>query len=240
MLKDYYLEALEETQKRLQKGKQIWLTNASFVKEGNNSITISFPAKMYLNSFNTHCKNELQSALDDIAGTHIDIETIIGEAKEFDEVEENSVQIEEEAPKKNSYLNPIYTFENFIPCENTNFAYNAAKAIAMHPGINYNPCLIYGGVGLGKTHLLQSVGNYIEKENPKKKVIYVTAETFTNDFINSIQQKNSSSFRIKYRKADVLLIDDIHFLQEKISTQEELFHTFNDLYEANKQIIFTQ
>ena len=87
MLKDYYLEALEETQKRLQKGKQIWLTNASFVKEGNNSITISFPAKMYLNSFNTHCKNELQSALDDIAGTHIDIETIIGEAKEFDEVE---------------------------------------------------------------------------------------------------------------------------------------------------------
>ena len=90
MLKDYYLEALEETQKRLQKGKQIWLTNASFVKEGNNSITISFPAKMYLNSFNTHCKNELQSALDDIAGTHIDIETIIGEAKEFDEVEEKS------------------------------------------------------------------------------------------------------------------------------------------------------
>lgn len=241
MLKDYYLEALEETQGRIQKGKQIWLSNASFKKEGKDSITLVFATKMYLNNFNSYCKSELQNVLDDLAGTHIEIETIIGDTEEKNEDPEPVVIPEavEEQPKRSSYLNPIYTFESFIPCENTNFAYNAAKAIAMHPGINYNPCLIYGGVGLGKTHLLQSVGNYIEKENPKKKVIYVTAETFTNDFINSLQQKNASSFRIKYRKADVLLIDDIHFLQEKISTQEELFHTFNDLYESNKQIIFT-
>ena len=240
MLKDYYLEALEETQKSLQKGKQIWLTNASFLKEGNNSITLAFPSKMYLTNFNNFCKSELQSKIDSLTGSHIDIETIIGEA-DFSSVEEDDKTAVEagEIQRKHSYLTPIYTFENFIPCENTNFAYHAANAIAMNPGINYNSCLIYGGVGLGKTHLLQSVGNYIEKENPKKKVIYVTAETFTNDFINSLQQKNASSFRIKYRKADVLLIDDIHFLQEKISTQEELFHTFNDLYEANKQIIFT-
>ncbi len=243
MLKDYYFEALEETQGRIQKGKQIWLSNASFKKEGKDSITLVFATKMYLNNFNSYCKSELQSVLDDLAGTHIEIETIIGEADDKEEEEEPEPvvlpPVQEEAPKRTSYLNPIYTFESFIPCENTNFAYNAAKAIAMHPGINFNPCLIYGGVGLGKTHLLQSVGNYIEKENPRKKVIYVTAETFTNDFINSLQQKNASSFRIKYRKADVLLIDDIHFLQEKISTQEELFHTFNDLYESNKQIIFT-
>ena len=241
MLKDYYLEALEETQGRIQKGKQIWLSNASFKKEDKDSITLVFATKMYLNNFNSYCKSELQSVLDDLAGTHIEIETIIGDADDRETDPEPAViqEVAEEPPKRTSYLNPIYTFESFIPCENTNFAYNAAKAIAMHPGINYNPCLIYGGVGLGKTHLLQSVGNYIEKENPKKKVIYVTAETFTNDFINSLQQKNASSFRIKYRKADVLLIDDIHFLQEKISTQEELFHTFNDLYESNKQIIFT-
>ena len=105
--------------------------------------------------------------------------------------------------------------------------------------MSYNPCLIYGGVGLGKTHLLESIGNYVEKENPRKNVIYVTAETFTNDYIQSLTNKNTSQFRIKYRKADVLLIDDIHFLEKKIQTQEELFHTFNDLYETNKQIVFT-
>ena len=109
----------------------------------------------------------------------------------------------------------------------------------MHPGMSYNPCLIYGGVGLGKTHLLESIGNYIEEENPRKNVVYVTAETFTNDYIQSLTNKNTSQFRIKYRKADILLIDDIHFLEKKIQTQEELFHTFNDLYETNKQIVFT-
>ena len=119
------------------------------------------------------------------------------------------------------------------------FAYNAAKAIAMHPGMSYNPFLIYGGVGLGKTHLLESIGNYVEKENPRKNVVYVTAETFTNDYIQSLTDKNTSQFRIKYRKADILLIDDIHFLEKKIQTQEELFHTFNDLYETSKQIVFT-
>jgi chromosomal replication initiator protein len=112
-------------------------------------------------------------------------------------------------------------------------------AIAKNPGTAYNPCLIYGGVGLGKTHLIQSVGNHVKTHIPELKVAYVTAEAFTNEFIQAIGEKKLQPFKNKYRKVDILLIDDIHFLQGKESTQEELFHTFNDLYDSNKQMIFT-
>lgn len=141
--------------------------------------------------------------------------------------------------RKNSNLTERYTFDSFIYGDNTSFTYNVALTIAKNPGITYNPCLIYGGVGLGKTHLLQSIGNYINTNSKRLKVIYVTAEAFTNEFIASLQQQTISSFKNKYRKVDVLLIDDIHFLQNKENTQEELFHTFNDLYETRRQMVFT-
>ena len=112
-------------------------------------------------------------------------------------------------------------------------------AIAKNPGVSYNPCLIYGGVGLGKTHLIQSIGNFIQNNTPELQVVYVTAEMFTNEFIQAIGEEKTPQFRNKYRKADVLLIDDIHFLQKKASTQEEMFHVFNNLFEANKQLVFT-
>ena len=131
-----------------------------------------------------------------------------------------------------------YTFENFVLGENNSFAYNAAMAVAKNPGHAYNPVLIYGGVGLGKTHLMQSIGNLAWNEN-KCKVIYVTAEEFTNEFIQAINDKTTTKFKNKYRSADVLLIDDIHFLQNKDGTQEELFHTFNALYDSYKQMVFT-
>ena len=143
----------------------------------------------------------------------------------------------------NTTLNKRYSFDNFVYGENSDIAFKAAKIIALNPGTSYNPCLIYGGVGLGKTHLLQAIGNFIDEHNPGKKIIYVTAESFTNEFINSFGVGDNSNlknkFKQKYRNADVLLLDDIHFLQKKDSTQEELFHTFNALYEDNKQIVFT-
>jgi len=141
--------------------------------------------------------------------------------------------------RKFSNLNERYTFDSFIYGENTTFTYNIAYTIAKNPGITYNPCLIYGGVGLGKTHLLQSIGNYICQNSTRLKVIYVTAEAFTNEFISALRKDQIGSFKNKYRKVDVLLIDDIHFLQNKESTQEELFHTFNDLYETKRQMVFT-
>ncbi|GAB4221897.1 MAG: chromosomal replication initiator protein DnaA [Spirochaetales bacterium] len=137
------------------------------------------------------------------------------------------------------HLRKEYTFENFVIGVNNSFAANAALAIAKNPGTAYNPCLIYGGVGLGKTHLIQSIGHSVYSEFPDYKVVYVTAENFTNEFIQGLRDKNIYKFKNKYRNADVLLIDDIHFLQNKEETQEELFHTFNALYETNKQMVFT-
>ena len=144
-------------------------------------------------------------------------------------------------PKRRPHpsLNQRYTFENFVIGENNNFAANAALAISKNPGTAYNPCLVYGGVGLGKTHLIQSIGNTVYKEHDNAKIIFVSAEEFTNDFLNALREKQTPQFKNKYRYADVLLIDDIHFLQNKEETQEELFHTFNALYESNKQMVFT-
>ena len=140
---------------------------------------------------------------------------------------------------KHHLLRLDYNFENFVIGENNSFAANAALAIAKNPGTSYNPFLIYGGVGLGKTHLMQSIGNRVWQTDAKAKVICITAEEFTNEFIQSIQERTTQAFKNKYRFVDVLLIDDIHFLQNKLGSQEELFHTFNALYDGNKQMVFT-
>ncbi|MFP4618124.1 MAG: chromosomal replication initiator protein DnaA [Spirochaetaceae bacterium] len=136
-------------------------------------------------------------------------------------------------------LKEDYNFDNFVVGDNNVLAANACIAIAKNPGTAFNPCLIYGGVGLGKTHLIQSIGNYIYSEFEDARVMYVTAETFTNEFIDAIRNNKNYQFKNRYRKVDVLLIDDIHFLQNKDQTQEELFHTFNALYDSNKQMVFT-
>ena len=144
--------------------------------------------------------------------------------------------------EKESNLNPNYTFETFVVGSNNRFAQSASLAVAESPGEQYNPLYIYGGPGLGKTHLMHSIGHFILRNNPQTKVIYVTSEDFTNEVIDAIRNGNSSSmskFRDKYRKVDVLMIDDIQFIIGKDSTQEEFFHTFNTLQTQGKQIILT-
>ena len=138
-----------------------------------------------------------------------------------------------------SNLQSRYTFESFVVGENNNFAFNAAIAIADKPGSSYNPLLIYGGVGLGKTHLMHAIGNRIVERHADFRIICVTAEEFTNEFIKTIHDRTTNDFKNKYRNVDVLLIDDIHFFQSKHGVQEELFHTFNALYDTNKQLVFT-
>ncbi len=150
-----------------------------------------------------------------------------------------------EAPKTesithNSYdINPKYTFENFIIGSSNEYATAAAIRAAEQPGMVYNPLFLYGNSGLGKTHLLHAIGNRILKNFPEKKVVYVTSEKFMNDFIENVLKKTNKNFRQIYRSADVLLIDDIQFLEKKESTQDEVFHTFNELYNVNKQIVIT-
>lgn len=138
---------------------------------------------------------------------------------------------------KNTILNPSYTFNSFVVGSSNQYAYTAAKSIAEKPGLIYNPVFIYGPTGLGKTHLIHSIGNYIQEQG--KTVIYATIEQFMNDFTYNIKNQTMDRFREKYRNCDVLLIDDTQFLSNKIQTQEEFFHTFNELHAAGKQIVLT-
>ena len=137
------------------------------------------------------------------------------------------------------HLNPKYTFESFVVGNANRFAQAAALAVAESPGEAYNPLFIYGGVGLGKTHLMQAIGHFIHQADPKKKILYMTSENFTNELISAIQMKKTYEFREKIRKVDVLMVDDIQFIAGRESTQQEFFNTFNELHNENKQIILT-
>ena len=139
----------------------------------------------------------------------------------------------------NSSLNSNYTFDTFVVGNNNSFAHAAALAVAEAPGTSYNPLFLYGGVGLGKTHLMHAIGNEILRSNKEAKILYVTSERFTNEFIDAIKNNKMETFRNKYRTIDVLLIDDIQFIVGKERIQEEFFHTFNTLYESKKQIILS-
>ena len=136
-------------------------------------------------------------------------------------------------------LNPKYTFESFVVGNANRFAHAAALAVAESPGEAYNPLFIYGGVGLGKTHLMQAIGHFIHQTDPKKKILYMTSESFTNELISAIQMKKTYEFRDRIRKVDVLMVDDIQFIAGRESTQQEFFNTFNELHNENKQIILT-
>ena len=157
----------------------------------------------------------------------------------FDSDKSDENEQSEKTKKTHPQLKANFTFETFIPGENSNYAYNAAIAVSKEPGKKYNPILLYGGSGLGKTHLMQSIGNYIYNENPKAKICYVSAENFGNDFTSSLTSKKTNEFKNKYRNLDVLLLDDIHFLQGKEGMQNELFYTFEALYQRNAQMVFT-
>ncbi|MDO8625892.1 MAG: chromosomal replication initiator protein DnaA [Candidatus Magasanikbacteria bacterium] len=143
------------------------------------------------------------------------------------------------APNQGFTLNPKYSFESFVVGKSSELAFAAAQAVCSRPGVAYNPLFIYGGVGLGKTHLLQAVGNQLRKERPSTSIMYVSAERFSNDFINSIKERVTKDFQSRYRGIDLLLIDDIQFSAGKEGTQESFFHTFNELHQQNKQVVIT-
>ena len=175
----------------------------------------------------------------EIMGREYDVTLMSSIDKE--KIDKKQKQKDTSASKNNNIqnLNPNYTFETFVIGNNNNLAHAASLAVAETPGEVYNPLFIYGGVGLGKTHLMQAIAHFIIKTKPELKVLYVTSETFTNELIDSVKNQKNSEFREKYRNIDVLLIDDIQFIIGKESTQEEFFHTFNELYQDTKQIVIS-
>ena len=183
----------------------------------------------------------LKVAIGEVIGEEYDIQFILPEHAKSLNIKKPTKKVAS-LNGSNSNLNPNYTFETFVVGNNNRFAQSASLAVAESPGETYNPLYIYGGPGLGKTHLMHSIGHFILDQNPNSKVIYVTSEQFTNEVIESIRNGNASSmtkFRDKYRTVDVLMIDDIQFIIGKESTQEEFFHTFNALQTQGKQIILT-
>ncbi|MGM9928407.1 MAG: chromosomal replication initiator protein DnaA [Bacillus sp. (in: firmicutes)] len=220
-----------------------WLEPLTVHKVEGNTVTVVVPTgQIGINYIRNKYLLPLNVAVSEATGKEYDIALI--EPKDIPpetvQAPVSSITINENIEKAN--LNPRYTFDTFVVGSNNKMAHAASVAVAESPGEAYNPLFIYGGVGLGKTHLMHSIAHYVLEKNSEAKVLYVTSELFTNELIESIRNGNNSTmtkFREKYRNIDVLLIDDIQFIIGKESTQEEFFHTFNTLHGAKKQIIIS-
>lgn len=189
-------------------------------------------------------KIKIEVAIEEITGFQVNAQ-IVSKLPDNNSIEEKTTKNNftvDQVSLNNSNLNPRYTFDTFVVGPNNNLAHAASLAVAESPAEKYNPLFLYGGVGLGKTHLMHSIAHFVINNDPTKKILYISSENFMNDMIESIRNKNPnamSDFRNKYRTNDILLIDDIQFIADKEGTQEEFFHTFNALYEAKKQIIIS-
>lgn len=227
-----------------------WLLPLKVHSISGDLVTITVPDIEYLVYIRKKYGFLLKITIEEVTGFECSVDFVVENQLPLDPSKtqtggfmKNSMEMSViQAALQNANLNPKYTFDTFVVGANNNLAHAASLAVAESPGEIYNPLFIYGGVGLGKTHLMHSMGHFILKNNPKCKVLYVSSEKFTNELIDAIRNKNNIStteFREKYRNNDVLLIDDIQFIIGKESTQEEFFHTFNALYESKKQIIIS-
>ena len=216
-----------------------WISPLSIhhIEEEAGIIYLAWPGHAKLiNHINDHYLTQIQNALNN--GLDKEYRVVIKQEKEYDTPKIDTTRMRNSLNQEKLF-NPRFNFENFVVGNSNKYAHAVSVAVAESPGDIYNPLFIYGGSGLGKTHLMQAIGVHIIRNNPTSKVLYVSAEMFTNELITAINDNKTRSFRNKYRKLDVLLIDDIQFLEGKEATQEEFFHTFEALYQNNKQIVIT-
>lgn len=216
-----------------------WLKPLEIYSVDNDLVTLLVKDSDFINFIEKRYATPLRVSIVEVTGSPFDVRYI---------TEEDINKIKKQEARRNNIsvsmgnINPKYTFDSFVVGSNNKMAHAACLAVAESPAEIYNPLFIYGGVGLGKTHLMHSIANFVLDSNPDAKVLYVTSEKFTNELIDAIRNKNgitTTEFREKYRTIDILLIDDIQFIIGKESTQEEFFHTFNELYQAKKQIIIS-
>jgi chromosomal replication initiator protein len=222
-----------------------WFKNTTILERASDHIVIGVPSAFNRDWIAAKYHQEMLKALKSLAPEIKEIKYQLGTLPQNQNTKQNYKTQADNSPNKEAFgtnasgINPKYTFETFIIGKNNELAHAASQAVAKNPGTQYNPLFIYGGVGLGKTHLMHGAGHKMLQSNPKTKILYVTSEKFTNDYINAISQKRMEEFKKIYRGIDALLIDDIQFLAGKEGTQEEFFHTFNELRDKGKQIIIT-
>lgn len=218
-----------------------WFKATKIVSLTDRSIVISAPTTFAVEWLESRYTKLVATTVFEYLGKQVDVSFVIEESTVPEQTQVYKdppapIQAEESV---SNMLNPKYTFDTFVIGSGNRFAHAASLAVAEAPARAYNPLFLYGGVGLGKTHLMHAIGHYILEHSPSSKVVYISSEKFTNEFINSIRDNRAESFRNKYRNIDILLIDDIQFIAGKESTQEEFFHTFNALHEERKQIIIS-
>jgi len=244
-----WLETMTHLEKKVSPHNfSTWLKPLVFISIEKEMVTIEVPNRFFYDWINENYRKILEKTMSDLGAANYQIKILIDEKKKQDKIIENKEKKYKEIVKKpknkkleNHFqnLNNKYTFESFVSGPSNQFAHAAAMAVANNPATTYNPLFIYGGVGLGKTHIVHSIGNEIITKNRDIKVCYYSSEKFMNELINSLRYAKMDEFRNKFRSMDVLLIDDIQFLAGKERTQEEFFHTFNALYESHKQIVVT-
>ncbi len=219
---------------------EIWFEKADAAGMEDNTFLLSVPNDFTKSRIENRFLPLIKDSLEEVVGEELPVRVVVSDSGRAGVDSKTATiphkYIETTEPPVLRDLNPKYTFDSFVIGSSNRFAHAAALQVAENPGRAYNPFFIYGGVGLGKTHLLQAIGHYVATHNPELSVKYLTVESFTNDFINSVMAGKMEEFKRKYRNNDVLLIDDVQFLENKEGTQEEFFHTFNTLYEAGKQI----
>ena len=217
-----------------------WMKSCDPISISEDTIKISVPNSFTRDILNNRYKDLVANSIQGICSKLYELEFLISSEVALEE-KNKAIKIKGSPLNEeiSNTLNPKYTFDSFVIGNSNRFAHAASLAVAEAPAKAYNPLFIYGGVGLGKTHLMHAIGHYILENNPNAKVEYVSSEKFTNELINAIKHDKNEEFRNKYRHVDVLLIDDIQFIAGKEGTQEEFFHTFNALHDANKQIILS-
>jgi chromosomal replication initiator protein len=242
---DLWNKALVNIENKISKPSfETWLKSTKAHSLQGDTLTVTAPNEFARDWLEERYSQLIAGILYDITGEELGVKFIIPQNQSEEEINlplppKKMKKDEEQIELPLNMLNPKYTFDTFVIGSGNRFAHAASLAVAEAPAKAYNPLFIYGGVGLGKTHLMHAIGHYVQDHNPAAKVVYLSSEKFTNEFINSIRDNKAVDFRNKYRNVDVLLIDDIQFLAGKEQTQEEFFHTFNTLHEESKQIIIS-